>query len=129
MNCMESRPDHGIMFVAVSRLQVTKQETDGAWVNQQSQLDKPTTLSVALSLCALSDTHTKGSILLRRLHVPFIEYALAKYHQICLLTTGALCGLAARCRVLFPPLILRLNRSTISSGRGPQTYPLNPSIW
>lgn len=97
MNCMESGSDHGIMFVAVSRLQGTKQETDGAWVNQQSQLDKPTALSVALSLCALSDTRTKGSILLRRLHVPFIECALAKYHRICLLMTGAPCGLAPRC--------------------------------
>jgi hypothetical protein len=58
---MESCPEHGIMFVAVSRLQVTKQ-TDGAWVNQQSQLDKPTALSVALSLCASSSIHTKGLI-------------------------------------------------------------------
>ena len=94
---MESGSDHGIMFVAVSRLKGTKQEIDRAWVNQQSQLDKPTALSVALSLCALSDTHTKGSILLRRLHVPFIECALAKYHRICLLMTGAPCGLAPRC--------------------------------
>lgn len=43
---MESQPDHGIMFVAVSKLQATKQKTDRAWMNHQSQLDKPTALSV-----------------------------------------------------------------------------------
>jgi hypothetical protein len=121
---MESQPDHGIMFVAVSRLQATKQETEGAWMNHQSQLDKPIALWVPLSLCALSDTHTKGSILLRRPHVPFIEYGLGNHLQICHLTTGAPCGLAARCRVLSPPLILPPRRST-SSGRGPQAH----SIW
>lgn len=115
--------------MAVSRLQGTKKETEGAWVNLGSQLYKPTALSVALSLCALSDIHTKGAVLLRRLHVPFTENGLAKYHQICLLTTGAPCGLAARCRVLFPPLILPPSRSTTSSGRGPHNYLLNRPIW
>lgn len=61
-------------------------------MNHQSQLDKTTALSVALS-----NYHTKRSIFLHRPHVPFIEYGLSEYHQIWFLTTGAPCGLAARC--------------------------------